>query len=1075
MGQFLSPPALSPFRRFAILRMSIAFAVLAFAAAVLPAMASAVPGVVSVQSDTASVSGNGGGSATLTVSAPVAGPGAVSQELVQSWDPSRLQLTGATGIVAPAGWSLSYSPNGSTFGAAPGSPSGWAAIRAVKATGSITSGGNSAGFQVVEGTGTGSVPVSGAFSSAGGGDGWDVSFDDEGHVFNVYHHDGAWYGTPAFSTPAVDCHTRTGASCGPGWPFALRVPNGTTGPGGLSGQPWYHTNNQSMSWVDTANARIWVPTNLNDGSAASGTGFVCVDVADLTTGPAWCGGSIVNAFVKLGPSVCGRDCALGLAVGNGRLFAWDASTGDLICLDPSATRAGNLPGAACEGQPFSFAGVATASLVDGYALGTTQNGLIFGSAAGKAICFDPATLAACTAWSTGPVTLAGTFPTMIFEVPAADGTPGAVCFTRYDEDRGCFSGDGSSPTALSGSHAGSALMAYIVNKVSARDPKTAAVTGSRVYWSDGNWPGGGFIYCWDTALASGAGAACANWPVGVSAYTATIDSQNANCIWTNTDSGAITTIDAITGGSTCVTPPAAATFSAPVLIPRLACSGATGIRSWQTFQLTGPSAATYSGATLTVLTAGGSVISGWNRLPITGGSRTIDLSSLSVSTSGQAPQFRISLANKTTNDPIQGTITAIGDAPQLCAPLVPQLVCPATASQHPSGPPTPAPSTITGSGLVQYASNPTEAFTTGTASVAVTAPSAASCLGTITGTATMVSGGAPVPGATVRLLDGSGGGVATTTTDSSGAYTFDNLAAVTGYRVAFGAASQVSVSAATEIAAATSRSVTANATTTVNGTYELLWTDPLSGSAAHGTAVTMTPAPVTTAGVQDSAAFDHAQTCIVDPADTTCKARVTIPGEGAWAADPTTGAITFTPAEGYSGTTTSVTYRVTETSTGRSVSSTAVAEIGPAPPVTTTRTAIPATPATSASIRLTLRPSTRTIRVGQPIVVQVRVANTGGTTAQRVRACAVIPAGFVVNATGGGTITGGRVCYAVGAVTSTSPRTYSLTLTPSAEASQTTRFTGTATAMNAKKVRAAGKARPVRVVHALAEAEPVTG
>lgn len=1058
-------------RRPASLRATLALAGVVLATA-LPGVAGAVPGAVTVQSDTASVSGSGGGTATLTASAPVAGPGAVSQELVQTWDPSRLQLAGSTGIIGPAGWTLSYSADGTTFGAAPGTPSGWAAIRAVKATGSITSGGNSAGFQVVEGTGTGSVPVSGAFASGGGGDGWDVSFDDENHVFNVFHHDGAWYGTPAFSTPAVDCHTRTGGSCGPGWPFALRIPNGTTGPGGLSGQPWYHTNNQSMSWVDTTNARIWIPTNLNDGTAASGTGFVCVSIADLATGPAWCGGSIVNAFVKLGPTVCTRDCALGLAVGNGLLFAWDSSTGDLICLDPTATRTGNLPGAACAGQPYSFTGIATASLGDGYALGATQNGLLFGSAAGKAICFDPTTLALCTAWSSGPATLTGTYPTMLVEVPAADGTPGAVCFTRYDLDRGCFAGDGSSSAELTGSHAGSALMTYMAGKVSARDPKTAAVSGSRVYWSDGNWPGGGFIYCWDTALASGAGAACPAWPVGRSAYTATVDAQNANCIWTNTDSGDITTIDAITGGSTCVTPPAAATFSAPVLIPRLACSGASAIRSWQSFQLTGPSSSTYAGATLTILTAGGSVISGWNRVPITGASRTIDLSSLAVSTSGQSPQFRIALANKTTNDPIQGRIVAVGDAPQLCAPLVPQLVCPATASQHPVGPPVPSPSAVTGSGLVQFASNPAEAFTTGTASVAVTAPAAASCLGTISGTATMASGGAAVPGAVVRLLDGSGSVVATTTTDGSGAYTFANLAAVSGYRVAFGTASRASTSATTAAAATTSRSVTANATTTVNGTYELLWTDPLSGSAAHASAVTVLPAPVTTAGVQDYTAFDRSQTCIVDPADATCKASVTIPGEGVWTANPTTGALTFTPGNGYSGTTTPVTYQITETATGRTVTSTATAEIGAAPPATTTRAASAPTPA---SISLTLRPSTRTIRVGQPIVVRLRIINSGGTTAQRVRACAVIPDGFVVNATGGGTISDGRVCYSVGAVTAAAPRTYSLTLTPSAAASQSTRFTGTATAMNAKSVRAAGKARPVRVVHAKAEAEPVTG
>ena len=1052
--------------------VAIALAIIALSI-VLPSVASAVPGTVTVQSDTASVSGNGGGSATLTTTAPVAGPGAVSQELVQSWDPSRLQLTSATGIIAPAGWTLSYSSNGSTFGAAPGTPSGWAAIRAVKATGSIASGGNSAGFQIVEGTGTGSVPPSGTFTSAGGGDGWDVSFDDESHVFNVYHHDGAWNGSPGFSTPAVDCHTRSGASCGPGWPFSLRIAHGVTGPGGIVGQPWYHTNDQAMSWVDTGNKRIWVPTTLNDGTAASGIGFVCVDIANLTVGPAWCGGSITDAFVRLSTSVCGRDCALGLAAGSGRLFAIDAVTGKLICLDTAADRAGGLPGAACAAQPFTFAGISSTAVGE-YSLLATQNGLVFGSASTRAFCFDPATLAPCTGWSGGPATLTGTNPNMAFEAPAADGTPGGVCFSRYDADRGCFLADGSSSTQLTGAtYPGSALMAYVAGRVSTgTTPKSYTGAGSRVYWADGAWSGGGYVYCFDQALNGGLGGACPNFRVSHSAYTTTIDPQNANCIWTNTDSGAIRTIDAVTGGSTCVTPPSTAAFAAPVLIPRLACSGASAIRSWQSFQLTGPSVATYSGATLTVLTASGSVISGWNRLPIAGGSRTIDLTSLSVSASGQSPQFRISLANKTTNDPIQGKITAVGDAPQLCAPLVPQLVCPATASHHPSGPPAPTPSAVIGSGVVQYASNPSEAFATGTAAVAVTAPSAASCLGTIAGTATMASGGAAVPGATVRLLDSGGGLVAATTTDSSGAYTFANLAAVSGYRVAFGTASQVSISAATETAATTSRTVATNATTTVNGTYELLWTNPLTGSAAHGTAVTVTPAPVTTAGVQDYTAFDRAQTCIVDPADSTCKSSVTIPGEGRWTADSATGALTFTPADGYSGTTTSVTYRVTETLTGRTVTSTAGAEIAPAPPVTTTRAATPATPA---SIRLTLRPSTRTIRVGQPIVVQLRVANTGGTTAQRVRACAVIPAGFVVNATGGGTIDDGRVCYSVGAVTSATPRTYSLTLTPSAEASQSTRFTGTATAMNAKKVRAAGKARPVRVVHALAEAEPVTG
>ena len=89
-------------------------------------------------------------------------------------------------------------------------------------------------------------------------------------------------------------------------------------------------------------------------------------------------------------------------------------------------------------------------------------------------------------------------------------------------------------------------------------------------WSEGAWPGGGKIYCYDTSLSSGAGAACPNWPVNVSAYTATIDSQNVNCVWTNTDNGTISTIDVVTGLSQCTTPPSVGELSAPVVVPRLA-------------------------------------------------------------------------------------------------------------------------------------------------------------------------------------------------------------------------------------------------------------------------------------------------------------------------------------------------------------------------------------------------------------------------------------------------------------------------------------------------------------------------
>lgn len=888
------------------------------------------------------MSANGGGSFTVTAGVPVAAPGTVSQSITMAFDPSRANVTGANGIVAPTGWSLSYSSDGTTFGAAPGSPSGWAAIRAIRATGSIQSGGDSSGLQIATGSGTVAVPPSSVFNAGGGGDGWDVAFDEQGNVYNTFHHDGYW--GSGFITPGLHCHTRSGASCGPGWPFALRIPNGTTGPDGLSGQPWYHTNDQAMQWVDVVNNRVWIPTNLNDGTAASGTGFVCVDVSNLAVGPSWCGGGIRNAFVKLGPTICVRDCALGLAASNGKLFAWDSSTGDLLCLDTQGTRVGNLPGSACSNQPFSITSITSTSHTNGYSLMEAQ-GLIWGSSDGYAMCFNPSTLTMCSGWSSGGVALTGTFPNTMFDTPAANGTAGAVCFARYDSSRGCFAADGTSDSLLTGSsHAGSGLMTYLSTRMSTTIlPKNGVTTGTKVIWADGSWPGGGKIYCFDTSLSSGAGAACPNWPVNVSAYTATIDSQNSNCVWTNTDNGTISTIDVITGGNTCTTPPSVGELSAPVVVPRLACTNSNSIQQWRSFKLTSPAASAYSSASLTVLSASGAILSGWNRVPITGANRTVDLSALNVQTSGLSPRFKVSLADKTGTDVIGGDITVVGESPQLCVPLQATSWCPSGPLRVTGTMPTPSPISVVVSGEAQPSSGPAEQFSSATSSVVVSPPTDASCLGTLNGTATMASTSTPVANALVRLFSSSGLVLATTTTDSSGNYSFTRLVAGSSYRVEFGPSSQGAANAATVSSVTTNRSVTVNAVTTVNGVYALLRTNVLSGSGLYGQSVVVTPNPHDSNGTQSYGSFTKSATCVVDPLDNVCKASVAIAGEGTWTADATSGGVSFAPVSGYSGTTTAVTYRVTETSSSLTTWNFASVVIAPAvPTVAVSNVVVPA-------------------------------------------------------------------------------------------------------------------------------------
>ena len=947
--------------------------------AMLALPAFALAGTVSITPSTGTLSGDGGGTTTLTQSAPVAAPGTVSQSLTQAFDRSRLALTGATGIVGPTGWALTYSSDGVTFGAAPGSPAGWAAIRAVRATGSIQSGGDSAGFQIATGSGIGSLPPSGTFSSAGGGDGWDVGFDAAGHVFNTFHHDGSWSGSPGFSTPGIDCHTRTGGSCGPGWPFLLRIAHGVMGPGGLSGQPWYHTNDRSMQWVDTVNQRVWIPTTLADGTLASGSGFACVDISDLAVGPAWCGGNITDAFVKLAPAggCASRDCTVGPQYVAGRLFALESSGGTLMCLDPSGTHGGGLPGAACASQPYALPGISSAPAASS-TLGVVQ-GLLFGSSGTTAMCFDPDLLQPCAAWTPTGGTLTGAAQT-VADVPAADGSPGSACFLGYPNPPtnfvgvNCFNADGTSTAAANGTPEAAGFVGYIsAQSTSSIGPKNPETSGTRLYWADGKWFGGGSTYCWDTSLNAGAGGACSNFPVSASAYTVTVDAQNTNCIWTNTDSGQIATIDAVTGGGTCVTPPSAAAFDAPVLLPRLSCSGANAVRAWRRFDLTGPSAVTYSSARLTVLTATGRVVAGWNRVPITGVGRTVDLSSLQVSDTGQSPRFRVELAGKSTNDPIQGDLTAVGDAPQLCLPLQAQTACPAAPARVPGALPVPAATPVTGSGEATNGGS-TDVFVPGTASIAFTPPADATCLGTVSGTATMQSGGTPIAGAHIRLLNPSGQEVGTTTTDPSGAYSFDRLVAGTGYRVEFGPTSSGAATQSTDASAATSRTITAATNTVVNGQYALLRTNRLSEPGPNNTPVTLTALPHDSTGAAGGGAFTGSATCLFDPADGVCKSSVTVPGEGTWTAG--TGMdLVFTPLASFSGTATALRYRVTETATGDTTWNWAQAEVAaPIPPAPVTP------PATQTSAPAPLPTSVPVSQSSTAVVTRITVPGAGRVT-----------------------------------------------------------------------------------------------
>ena len=118
--------------------------------------AEATANAVSLTSSSASATP--GSRVVLSAAMPVVGAGTVSQEIIQTIDPAKVTLTAVSDIQYPTGWSLSYSVDGTTFTTtAPSTSAGWAAIRAVKATGNVDSQGAENGYQIATGTATGAV------------------------------------------------------------------------------------------------------------------------------------------------------------------------------------------------------------------------------------------------------------------------------------------------------------------------------------------------------------------------------------------------------------------------------------------------------------------------------------------------------------------------------------------------------------------------------------------------------------------------------------------------------------------------------------------------------------------------------------------------------------------------------------------------------------------------------------------------------------------------------------------------------------------------------------------------------
>lgn len=637
----------------------------------------------------------------VTAGLPVSGAtGGAQQVITQSFDPAHMQLDGVTQLTAPEGWTTTFSSDGVTFGAAPASAAGWAAVRAVRTSGSVM------GTASTGGTESQSVPApaAGAFTGGGGGDGWNVFFDDSNRVFNIWHHNGSPWPGRGYGT--IDCHTRTGASCGSGWPF-------NTTDGVLALQTGMH----SPGWVDTANGHLWFPTNTTGTS----TGFACVDIGNLGSGvgqgPAWCGGSATAAFRALGsggPASYATDdycnnntprtysCVEGLAVAGSRVYTVEARTGKVLCLDMAA--AGGS-GAACAGQPYTVAGVSAVPWQLGLQGGgglwlpalMNVNGMIFGTGRGSysaanspvtLFCLSGSTGEACPGWSppktVGDGASGNTTPWLTYAEPSASGAINGVCVravTRTVNNAPvCFGLDGSPISGDPAIAAGALQPTGNENGTGA-----AATTGTRVYWGNGTYVRNeSRLYCWDAAT----GLACTGWPVATETatglanldnYAITVDPMNDQCIWVNSDASGIYQYSSAGTNGCAGIPPGSATFTATNLVnpQRVSCAGPP---EWGSLALTSPAQGTYATATLTVLDAAGQVVTSggrtWLNVPLTAAG-TVNLSGLAQADTGSNPQFMVNLTGRSNSDAIGITLTAPAYPPQLCVNLTPQEVtCP---------------------------------------------------------------------------------------------------------------------------------------------------------------------------------------------------------------------------------------------------------------------------------------------------------------------------------------------------------------------------------------------------------------
>jgi CshA-type fibril repeat protein len=941
-----------------ITRKSV-FTLLAVVTSVLLVLASAQAFAASAMTSSLSVSTVAAGEKVdLTTQIPgVSDVGIATQEIIQNIDATKVRLTSASDVIAPEGWTVTYSTDGTNFLAA-ASISNWATVVKVKATGSVNSGGLSGdGKQLYQTSATspGTVTTPNG-ASRSGGDGWDVEFDSRGYVYNWYHHGALSSG--------LDCRDRyTGLLCEGSWPMPL------TSSGFVS-------NFQSTLFFDEVNQHIWLPT----ADRSTGTGFLCVDVSTVST-PALCGGSKATAWKMVNARANANETSVEqILAAEGKIYSWDIVSGKILCYDYLANSG---MGATCSNMP-------AISVTPGAANAFLQNptssmtyfreafGNVYAQLNTSVACFDASTMEKCTGWANYTQTLTTGSGHAMYLQPNAAGEIIGVCTATNSK---CFAENGTT------FNTNSVVQAALNNGAMGRWMGSMITVGSKLMFNN-IWDKPSYIFCYDYATS----AACANWSVssfngvtgvgqktGSKVYTLNVDPLSSDCIWTNSDNGSplIGQFSISTGQNGCSITVVASSFKQDDINPRITCDATSGL-GYNRFTLSGLTKGTdYTSASLTITKSNGQVlVSGgttWSDIAFNA-QNYVDLSSISQSDLGQGALFKINYVNKTSTSSAVGTLLMKSDSAQLCLDLTANVVCPNTTL---IGTPESAEVTFSASGATINASNVRTDYSTTSDSLTIAGPQASQCGFNMIGVvgrgdkatsfpATLV----PVPGVEATLLDSSGnvltgldGLPITAISQADGTYSFGVIKAGT-YKVRFGDFPLVNGVGAGDVAMVYKANFTyTGGTFTMTGQNPVNFTtiqNPLASPAVTGTAgggdvtvkasytmravanpdvVSVKSTSMTAISVlandtpTTSSSFNNnsLKICSAGTTSACTLTTLTVANQGTYAVS--SGKINFTPAAGFTGEADPITYQIADgfSNTPQTVNSTLRVTAVPAP------------------------------------------------------------------------------------------------------------------------------------------------